>query len=58
MWISRLPSKDAAAITIKNIQAIVKRKSDKKLLMLRTNRGREFAANNFINYCTQLGVRR
>lgn len=39
MWISLLPSKDATATAIKNIQAAAERKSGKKLLMLRTNRG-------------------
>jgi len=58
MWISLLPSKDAAATAIKNIQAAAERKSGKKLLMLRTDRGGEFTATDFINYCAQLGVRR
>lgn len=58
MWIALLPSKDAAATTIKNIQAAAERKSGKKLLMLRIDRGGEFAATDFVNYCAQLGVRR
>lgn len=58
MWIALLPSKDAAATAIKNIQAAAERKSGKKLLMLRIDRGGEFAATDFVNYCAQLGVRR
>ena len=58
MWLSLLPSKDAAATAIKNIQAAAERKSGKKLLMLRTDRGGEFAASDFVNYCAQLGIRR
>ena len=58
MWFSLLPSKDAAATAIKNIQAAAERKSGKKLLMLRTDRGGEFAASDFVNYCAQLGIRR
>jgi transposase InsO family protein len=58
MWIALLPSKDAAAAAIKNIQAAAERKSGKKLLALRTDRGGEFAATDFTNYCAQLGVRR
>ena len=45
MWLSLLPSKDVVATAIKNIQAAVERKSGKKLLMLRTDRGGEFAAS-------------
>jgi transposase InsO family protein len=58
MWIDLLPSKDTATTAIKNIQAEAERKSGKKLLMLRTDRGGEFAATDFVNYCAQLGVRR
>jgi len=50
MWLSLLPSKDVVATAIKNIQAAVERKSGKKLLMLRTDRGGEFAASDFVNY--------
>jgi len=54
MWISLLPSKDVAATAIKNIQATAERKSGKKLgkklLMLRTDHGGEFAASDFVNY--------
>ena len=46
MWIALLPSKDAAAAAIKNIQAAAERKTGKKLLALRTD------------YCAHLGVRR
>jgi hypothetical protein len=48
MWIALLPSKDAAA-AIKHVQAAAERKSSKKLLMLRTDRGGEFNATDFIN---------
>jgi hypothetical protein len=58
MWVALLPTKDAAVTAIKNIQAAAERKSGKKLLMLRTDRGGEFTAADFGNYCAQLGVRR
>ena len=58
MWIALLPSKDAAAAAIKNIQAAAERKSGKKLLALRTDHGGEFAAADFVDYCAHLGVRR
>jgi transposase InsO family protein len=58
MWIALLPSKDAAAAAIKNIQAAAERKTGRKLLALRTDRGGEFTAADFANYCAHLGVRR
>jgi hypothetical protein len=58
MWISLLPTKDAAANAIKNIQAAAERKSGKKVVTLRTDRGGEFAAADFVDYCAQLGVHR
>ena len=58
MWVCLLPSKDEAATTIKRIQATAERKTGKKLLALRTDHSGEFAAANFVDYCTQLGVHR
>lgn len=58
MWLSLLPTKDAAAMAIKRIQAAAERKSGKKLLALRADRGGEFAVTDFVKYCTELGVRR
>ena len=58
MWVSLLPSKDAATTAIKRIQAAAERKTGKKMVTLRTDRGGEFAAMDFVDYCAQLGVRR
>jgi transposase InsO family protein len=58
MWICLLPSKDAAADAIKRVQAAAERKSGKKLITLRTDRGGEFAAMDFVKYCAELGVHR
>jgi len=58
MWVALLPSKDEAASAIKRIQAAAERKTGKKLLALRTDRGGEFAAADFVEYCAQLGLRR
>ena len=57
MWISLLPSKHAAATAIKRIQVAVEGKSGKKMMVLCTDRGGEFAMVDFIKYCAQLGVR-
>jgi transposase InsO family protein len=58
MWICLLPTKDAAADAIKRVQAAAERKSGKKVKALRTDRGGEFAAADFIEYCAELGVHR
>jgi len=58
MWIALLPSKDGAAAAIKRIQAAAERKTRKKVLALRTDRGGEFTAADFSDYCAQLGLRR
>lgn len=58
MWVSLLPSKDAAASAIKNIQAAGERKTGKKLIGLRTDRGGEFTAASFAEYCAELGMHR
>ena len=56
MWISLLPSKNAAATTIKHIQAAAERKTGKKVKALRTDRGGEFATADFTAYCARLSV--
>lgn len=58
MWVALLPSKDKATSAIKRIQAAMERKTDKKLLALRFDRGGEFTATDFVKYCAQLGLRR
>ena len=52
-----LPSKDATAMAIRCIQAVAELKTGKKMLALRTDRGGEFAAADFIEYYAQHGVR-
>lgn len=56
MWLSLLPSKDAAPEAIKRVQATVERKSGKVVRALRTDRGGEFLAKDFDQYCAELGL--
>ena len=56
MWITLLDTKDAAPAAIKRIQASAERKSGRKLLALRTDRGGEFTSAEFSTYCAELGV--
>jgi transposase InsO family protein len=58
MWIALLPSKDTAAAAIKRVQAAAELKTGKKLLSLCTDRGGEFLAGQFEEYCSALGIRR
>jgi transposase InsO family protein len=56
MWVSLLGSKDSAATAIKHIQAAAERKSGSLLGALRTDRGGEFTATHFKEYCAKLEV--
>jgi transposase InsO family protein len=56
MWICLLSTKDVTADAIKYVQAATERKTEKKLLALRTDCGGEFAATDFVKYCAELGV--
>jgi hypothetical protein len=56
MWVDMVPSKDRAAAAIKDIQARVEGESGLKLKALRTDRGGEFTAMEFTDYCTTEGV--
>jgi len=58
MWIALLPSKDTAAAAIKRIQAAAERKTGKRVRALRTDRGGEFLAGDFEQYCANIGLRR
>jgi hypothetical protein len=58
MWVALLGTKDVAPAAIKRIQAAAERKSGRKLLALRTDRGGEFMSAQFTAYCAELGVGR
>jgi transposase InsO family protein len=58
MWVATIPSKDRAAAAIKDIQARAEGESSLKLKALRTNRGGEFTATEFTDYCAPEGVHR
>jgi hypothetical protein len=57
MWVSLLSSKDQAALAIKRVQAATERKSGNVLCALRTDRGGEFIATQFHEYCAEIGRR-
>jgi hypothetical protein len=58
MWSVLLHSKDEALEAIKRVRAEAEVASGKKMSCLCTDRGGEFIAANFIEYCNQTRVRR
>jgi transposase InsO family protein len=58
MWVRLLSSKDQAPSEIKNFQAVVEVETEKKLKVLRTDRGGEFTSVEFRRYCAEHGVER
>ena len=58
MWVKILCSKDQAAAAIKQFQAEAEAETGKKLGALRTDRGGEFTSVDFMEYCTENGIRR
>jgi hypothetical protein len=58
MWLKVLARKNQAAAAIKEFQARAEAESEKKLGVLRTDRGGEFTSVEFAEYCAGEGVRR
>jgi transposase InsO family protein len=51
IWVALLTTKDAAADAIKHLQVVAEKGSGRKLRVLRTDNGQEFAA-----YCANEGI--
>ncbi|CAA7408159.1 unnamed protein product [Spirodela intermedia] len=58
MWVAMLPSKDRAAVAIKEIKARAEGESGLKLGALRTDQGGEFTSHEFAEYCAGEGIHR
>jgi len=58
MWLVLLKTKDEAAAAIRRFQAEAEKESQRPLRVLRTDRGGEFTAVDFANWCADLGVKR
>jgi hypothetical protein len=56
IWVAVIPFKDRAAAAIKDIQVRAENESGPKLKALRTDRGGEFTAAKFTDYCVAEGV--
>jgi transposase InsO family protein len=56
IWVAMIRFKDHAAATIKDIQAWADGESGLKLKALHTDRGGEFTATEFVDYCAVEGV--
>ncbi|KAI4370868.1 hypothetical protein MLD38_019168 [Melastoma candidum] len=58
MWVVLLASKDQAASAIIQLQARIEAEAGKKMGTLRTDRGGEFTARAFADYCAEQGIDR
>ncbi|KAL8101290.1 hypothetical protein AgCh_033242 [Apium graveolens] len=58
MWVYLLTRKDEALGAFKKFKLLVERDSEKKVKMLRTDRGGEFSSKQFIEYCDNMGISR
>jgi transposase InsO family protein len=58
MWVVVLGSKGEVVDAIKPAQAAAEAECGRKLRVLRTDNGDEFAAAEFMSYCTDEGVQR
>jgi transposase InsO family protein len=56
IWVVVILSKDRAVAAIKDIQTWVEGESGLKMKALRTDRGGEFTAMEFVDYCAAEGV--
>nr|GEX41344.1 zinc finger, CCHC-type [Tanacetum cinerariifolium] len=58
MWVYFLSTKDQAFDTFKEYKSIIEKELRTTLKMLRTDRGGEFASNEFIQYCKENRIAR
>jgi transposase InsO family protein len=58
MWLILLKTKDEAAAAIRRFQATVEKESRRPLRVLRTDRGGEFTATDFADWCADHDIKR
>ena len=58
MWLTLLQAKSEAAEAVKRIKAQAEAECEKKMRVLRTDRGREFTSTSFSKYCNEIGIQR
>jgi hypothetical protein len=56
MWLTLMKTKDQAMTAFMAFQARAEVEAGRKLGTLRTDRGGEFTARSFIDYCTKEGI--
>lgn len=58
MWVYMLKYKDEALSIFKKFKALVEDGSERKIKVLRTDRGGEFLSKSFVQYCEENGIER
>lgn len=58
MWVYMLKYKDEALSMFKKFKALVEDGSERKIKVLRTDRGGEFLSKSFVQYCEENGIER
>ena len=58
MWLILLQAKSEAAEAVKRIKARAEAECEKKMRVLRTDRGGEFTSVSFSKYCDEIGIQR
>ena len=58
MWLTLLQAKSEAAKAVKRIKARAEAECEKKMRVLRTDRGRKFTSASFGKYCDEIGIQR
>lgn len=58
MWVAMIPLKDRATVAIKHILAWAEGESEIKLKVFHIDCGGEFTSTEFVEHCTDEGVRR
>lgn len=58
MWVYMLTSKDKALEAFKKFRILVEKGPEKKINVLRTDRGEEFCSKQFMDYCENTDIMR
>lgn len=58
MWVYLLKEKSDAFLVFKRFKVLVENRTERRIKMLRTDRGGEFCPRDFVSYCEEVGIQR